>query len=220
MEEVSKKNPKKDPELVATRTQEIKNWLDKHREQIEKGELILYIIDECHLLWGNICGYVWGRTDKRIEVPIVNEKEKQTYFGAVNYQSQEFFLKAYPTANGEHTIDFINYLRAHHPNKRIAIIWDGASYHKGKEFQAYLQSLNQDKTSSDSWLVTCLLFAPNAPEQNPVEDIWLQAKNFVRQFYCFGSTFAKVKRLFELVTHRQVFNFPKLHKSAAFSQII
>lgn len=168
-------------------------------------------------MWGNICGYVWGRTDRRIEIPIVNEKEKQTYFGAINYQSQEFLIKAYPTANGEHTIDFISYLRAHHPNKRIVIIWDGASYHRGKEFQAYLQSLNQDKTSSESWLVTCLLFAPNAPEQNPVEDIWLQAKNFVRQFYCFCSNFAKVKRLFELVTHHQIFNFPKLHKYAAFS---
>jgi len=23
------------------------------------------------------------------------------------------------------------------------------------------------------WLIRCELFAPNAPEQNPVEDIWL-----------------------------------------------
>jgi hypothetical protein len=33
---------------------------------------------------GDICGYVWGKKKERVEVPIVNEKERQTYFGAVN----------------------------------------------------------------------------------------------------------------------------------------
>jgi len=42
---------------------------------------------------------------------------------------------------------------------------------------------------------------PNAPEQNPVEDIWLYAKRFVREFYHLFRSFAAVKRLFELVIH-------------------
>ena len=38
-------------------------------------------------------------------------------------------------------------------------------------------TINQEKTEEE-WLINCLKFAPNAPKQNPVEDIWLQAKNF------------------------------------------
>lgn len=56
-----------------------------HREAIESGKLVVYLIDECHLLWGDVCGYLWGRRNERIEIPLVNEREKQTYYGAINY---------------------------------------------------------------------------------------------------------------------------------------
>ena len=29
----------------------------------------------CHLLWGDICGYIWGKTSERIEVPVVNDRQ-------------------------------------------------------------------------------------------------------------------------------------------------
>jgi len=40
--------------------------------------------DECHPV-GDVCGYIWGKTNIRIEVPIVNERQKQTYYGALDY---------------------------------------------------------------------------------------------------------------------------------------
>ncbi len=49
--------------------------------------MIVVFIDECHLLGGDVCGYVWGETNARIEVPIKNEKDRQTYFGALNYSN-------------------------------------------------------------------------------------------------------------------------------------
>jgi hypothetical protein len=45
------------------------------------GELVVFFQDECHLLWGDLCGYVWGKTSERIEVPMTNERQKQTYYG-------------------------------------------------------------------------------------------------------------------------------------------
>lgn len=53
---------------------------------------------------------------------------------------------------------------------------------RSAEFKAYLDHLNQG-LSEDEWKVTCIRFAPNDPTQNPVEDIWLYAKNFIREFY-------------------------------------
>ena len=41
-----------------------------------------------NLLSGDLQGYVWGRTDERIEVPIVNERERQTYYGALGFVEQ------------------------------------------------------------------------------------------------------------------------------------
>lgn len=163
-----------------------------------------------------MCGYVWGKTCERIEVPITNERDKQTYFGALDYRSKKFFVQSYPTANSQNTVAFLKYLQSIYPGRRLGIIWDGASYHKSQELTVYLTTVNQGLQAA-LWRVTCILFAPNAPEQNPVEDIWLQAKNFVRRFYHLGKSFSAIKTLFEIFTHHQVFNFPKLHEYAVFS---
>ena len=53
----------------------------------------MFLVDEYHLLWGNLLSYAWGRKDKRIEIPIKNERERQTYSGAYYYQSKEFILQ-------------------------------------------------------------------------------------------------------------------------------
>jgi transposase len=177
---------------------------------------MVFMLDECHLLWGDLCGYVWGKTDERIVVPIVNERQRQTYFGALNYRTKEFLVQPYARGNSENTIAFLHYLQQQCSNQRIAVIWDGASYHRSGEIKAYLESLNQGK-DPQKWQLTCIRLAPNAPEQNPVEDIWLQAKRWIRECYHLCKSFGAAKLLFELVTHRQVFDFPKLHEYGVFS---
>ncbi len=59
------------------------------------------MIYECHLLWGDILSYAWGPTDKRIEIPIKNQKQRQTYYGALDYQTKEFIVKEFKSGNIE-----------------------------------------------------------------------------------------------------------------------
>lgn len=193
--------------------------MDAHKREIVSGKLVVFFADECHLLWGDICGYVWGKTAERVEVPIVNQRQKQTYFGALNYYTQEFLVKAYAKGNSDSTSAFLQYLIAEFPQSRIALIWDGASYHRSQQVKAYLASLNHGLDEHE-WKITCLRFAPNAPEQNPVEDIWLSAKRFIREFYHLCKSFSPVRRLFEFVTHRQIFDFSKLFMYGSLSHII
>jgi len=68
--------------------------LETHRHEIASGKLVVFFEDECHLLWGDLCGYVWGKTDERIEVPIVNQRSKQTYYGAVNLSTRQCLIQA------------------------------------------------------------------------------------------------------------------------------
>ena len=67
----------------------VQTKVTKHRDEIITEKLVIFFADECHLLWGDICGYVWGKKQERIEIPITNEKERQTYYGAVNLYTQE-----------------------------------------------------------------------------------------------------------------------------------
>jgi transposase len=204
-----KSNPKLNEELVEKKQQEIQSFLEKNKAGIGSGETVVLFIDESHLLHGDTCGYVWGHQKIRLNIPIKNEREKQTYFGALNYQTLEFTLQSYPTGNGAATVEFVQHLQQQYPNKKLVLIWDGASYHKYGEFREFLQQTNQKRAAED-WLITCLVFAPNAPQQNPVEDIWLQAKNFLRKYWHLCTSFPAVKKLFELFTQGQKFDFPKI----------
>jgi hypothetical protein len=106
--------------------------LASRREEIEAGLLRVLLLDECHLLWGDTIGYVWGKTDTEITVPITNERAQQTYYGAVDYLGKELLLPAYDTANSKNTIDYLNYLLNQSPNQKLIILWDGASYHRSR----------------------------------------------------------------------------------------
>ena len=159
-----KVNPKKDPERVEQRKKEIEQIIEDNREDIEAGKLIVYMIDECHLLWGDTLGYVWGKTSKRIEIPLINERERYTYYGALNYKTGEFVVQGY----------------------------------------------------EKEWPVTCELFAPYAPEQNPVGDVWLQAKNFLRECWHMCKNFEIVKYIFVFFTNFERFTFDKAQKYGRF----
>ena len=81
----------------------------------------------------------------------------------------------------------------------------------------YLREVNQDIDVSVR-PVHCVILAPNAPEQNPVEDIWLQAKKFLRKCWVKLRSFALVKWLFTFFLHGEIFEFSKLHKYGVFSK--
>jgi putative transposase len=201
-------NPKRDETQVLQKREEIKAELAARQAEIASGEVVVFAEDECHLVSGDTIGYAWGRRNERTEVPIENAKQRQTYYGVMNLYNQEFFLTPCERGNGENTVSFMKYLQALQPNKKMIVLWDKASYHGGKEVRAYLNKVNQGLEKKD-WKVTCLLFAPNAPDQNPVEDVWLQGKNFLRRHFYENKTFQQVKQSFFNFLNKKVFNIEK-----------
>ena len=133
--------------------------MTKWKQEIESENLTVFMIDECHLLWGALYSYTWGRTDKRIEIPIKNEKERQTYYGANYYQTKEFIVQEYKNGNTEKKNEFVKYLQEQRPGKRLAIFGDGATYHNSQEFREYLMLINQD-LPEEEWLINCTLICP------------------------------------------------------------
>ena len=50
--------------------------------------------------------------------------------------------------------------------------------------QKFLAKQNEGLAPSE-WKITCELFAPYAPEENPVEAIWFQLKKFAQEVLSF-----------------------------------
>ena len=91
----------------------------------------MVFVDECHLLWGDTLGYVWGPRGERVAIPILNERKRQTYYGAVNLLSGSAFVMPAEKGNGEHSVCFLKTLRQNFQGRRLFLLWDRAPYHRG-----------------------------------------------------------------------------------------
>ena len=150
---------------------------------------------------------------------MTNYRERQTYYGAIEHVSGEVPVLPFPAGTGACTVAFIAHLGQKYVGKRLIIFWDGATYHTQGEMREYLQQLNTGK-EAEEWLGTCVLFAPNAPEQTPVEDIWLRAKQCVRKNWWLCDAFRHVKRIFKEAIDGILFDFEKLRMYSSNLEII
>lgn len=167
-------------------------------------------VDECHLLWGDACGYVWGRCNERTELPIDNIRARQTYYGALNLLTGWPLLWKATAGNKGNTVEFLKYLRQCFQGRRMIILWDGAPYHRAHLVRDYLTSLHGPACPEPQRQIQLIQFAPYAPTQNPMEDVWLAGKREVRQHWADITVFSDVTTIFcSTITHRP-FYFHKL----------
>jgi putative transposase len=204
-------NPKKKPEQIEERRKEIQAYFAEHMDALLRGDRHIFFVDECFVLWGDACGYVWGKRDERVTIPLTNSRVRQPYYGAVNVLTGEVHLVPYDLADSLSTTDFLLDLHLAYPDAQLTIIWDNASHHTAKVVRDFLAEMNAGQDPNDS-MITCLWFAPHDPSQNPIEDIWNRAKSFVRKQWANLKTFADVKAKFEEFIAGQQFVFPKLHR--------
>jgi transposase len=192
--------------------------LARYRDEIESEQVRVLFIDECHLMAGDLTGYVWGKRGQRVEVPIVNERERQTYYGALDLISQRVFFEAHSAGNTSNTLSYLQFLQAQFPQQRLLLLWDGASYHRAHEIRDFLAQVNAG-LAEDQWQIHCIRFAPNDPTQNPIEDVWLQAKNWLRRLAGLKPSFSGIKALFEQFLSLETFCFEKMYAYGTFSKI-
>jgi hypothetical protein len=138
---------------------------------------------------------VWGKRNTPLVGPLTNARQRQTYYGALNLLTHEFHLQEGVAGNGETTVAYLQWCQRLYPDKKVLFLWDGASYHRGADLQEFLRRENAGWPEAD-WKVTCMLFAPNPPEQNPTEDVGLKGKQYLRKRFAINKTFAQVKRCF------------------------
>ena len=126
---------------------------------------------------------------------MTNERERQTYYGAINLLTKTVHLQERPVGDGASTVADLRWCQILYPDKKLRLLWDGASDHRGQEMQSFLAPENAGLAEAE-WKITCRVFAPNAPEQNPLEDLWRKGKTYLRKQFAVNKTFAAVKHCF------------------------
>lgn len=149
----------------------------------------------------------------------LKRKNRQTYYGALDLTQPNLIVRKYDQGNGEATVDFLKELIRLNPDPKIHIFWDGVSDHRGEKMREFLESINQG-LQPENWKITGHLFAPYAPEENPIEAVWLSLKNLTRRCYRFCKNFKVMTQLFEFLVKLKLLTFPKLENYDAFSCLV
>jgi transposase len=203
---------------VAAKQAELTAYVTAHRDELEQRARTLLFFDECFLHWGDLCGYGWGKRNQRLSLDVVNTQARQPFYGALDALSGEMHLMPYPVAQTDNTTDFLVELRSRYPGVKLTVAWDNATWHKGAEMERFLAEVNAG-LPPEEWWITVVNFAPHDPTQNPIEEVWHQAKGAIQKLRLVASKFQEVVDAFEQVVERQIFDFPNRQRYGSLQMI-
>lgn len=159
----------------------------------------VFASDETRMLLEAITRRAWLRKGEKTVVKVERSKNYQNYLGFLNQKT--FVCHVYEIAWGRQTeiIKATARFLKEYPNKRICIIWDNATCHKGKLLRKEL------KKGGLLERVHLITFPPYAPDTNPIEHVWNTTKTKLsnNQYPTFNET----KQAFIQTVNSQIFHY-------------
>lgn len=161
--------------------QEIKPFLADPRWEV-------FASDEVRIELEALTRRTWLKRGERTIVKVNRKREYQNYLGLLNQKSFTCHLYEVPWQNQEEVITALTKFKAEYPKKNICIVWDNARFHKGKLIR---RELSRGRTLQNFHLIN---FPPYAPDRNPIEHVWNDAKGAIANMQ--HDTFTETKAAF------------------------
>lgn len=123
-----------------------------------------YYVDELDVHLNPKIGRDWmlPRTQKEIVTP--GQNEKRFLYGALEFEGNDLHYTTSPHKNSDGFIEFLEKLRAVHPNaRRIHLILDNYVIHKSKKTLRHLDEVG---------VFVLHFLPPYSPEHNKIERLW------------------------------------------------
>lgn len=189
-------SPRRDEEKILKRLREIQTEVSLFL--VDPRYLVL-TADETRIQLEAEIRRAWLRKGERTVVKTEKSKQHQNYLGFLDQKKGQCLVYETKQGNQEETIRVLERLVPKYPNKRICIIWDNASWHKGKNLR---EKLKKGEPLEKLHLIN---LPPYAPETNPIEHVWQYAKEKIANRQ--ESNFEKTKSAFLSVINSRRFNY-------------
>jgi transposase len=130
-------------------------------------------VDEVRMEQEAITRRAWLKKGERTIVKVDRDKQAQSYIGFLSQKTFQCEVYEMPWQNQDEVLRAFEQFLRNHPDKKIAIIWDNAAFHKGQKIRLALakgQLLER---------VHLIPMPPYAPDHNPIEHVWNTTKQAV-----------------------------------------
>jgi transposase len=148
-------------------------------EGAQRDRHLVVYVDEAHLHQDADLGYGWAKRGERFWVASSSPglSARVSFYGLYLYNEGQVRLWPFPRANGEHTIEVLQRLRAAFPDEALIVLWDGAPYHRAKAVREAATTLN----------ITLMPLPGYSPDLMPVEELWRWLREDVTYHHCHAS---------------------------------
>ena len=137
---------------------------------LKSSEWDVFASDEVRMELEAFTRRAWLKRGERTVVKVNRKREAQSYIGLLNQKSFQCHLYELSWQNQEEVLKALAQFLRKYPKKRICIVWDNASFHKGIAIR------NALKKGSLLERVHLISMPPYAPDKNPIEHVWNTAK--------------------------------------------
>ncbi len=137
----------------------------RHREDWE-----IFAVDEVKMQQEAVIRRCWLKKGQRTVIKVDRKQQNQSYIGFLNQKSYDCHIYAMDWQNSSEVLKAFEQFLTLYPDKRIAIIWDNAAFHKSKEIREQLRK------NGILEKVHLIPMPPYAPDENPIEHVWNTAK--------------------------------------------
>lgn len=182
--------------LIASRMEEV---YEEIIPLLDDPSWEVFCADETRMLLQAIVRRAWLKKGEKTVIKREKKDEYQNYLGFLNQRS--FRCHVLPILWGRATeiIRATTEFLKLYPDKKICIIWDNATHHKGVLFR---QALSRGGPLERVHLIA---LPPYAPDQNPIEHVWDSVKDRLSNNQ--DKDFEVTKQKFMGLTNNQIFNY-------------
>lgn len=178
--------------FVAARMAEIRRDV---QPLLDADDWVVLCADEVRVSWETTIRRAWLPRGKPTILKVDRTKIGQSYFGALNQKTGAHHCIPLSWQTSETIADALAVLVGQYPDKRICIIWDNASWHRGKKLRERLGPGNPLER------IRLINLPPYAPDENPEEHVWRIGKDAIAN--AAFDTFDELKQRFsDAVTTR------------------
>lgn len=164
---------------------------------LRRDDWEVFAVDEVRMDQEAIVRKAWLKKGKKTVVKVDREKQSQSYIGFLNQKTFACHLEEISgQQNSTNVLKAMKQFLKHYPDKRIAIVWDNAPFHKSKQIK---EQLKKNGIMERVHLIAMPLYAP---DENPIEKVWGTTKRKIANIQ--RETFEDTKQAFaDYVSSRQ-----------------
>lgn len=166
---------------------------------VEDPEWEVFCSDETRMQLQAITRRAWIKRGRKTILRVERTDDYQNYLGFLNQRTFQCHVLEIAWGRAPEIIRATGEFLKLYPNKKICIIWDNATCHKGK--------LMKEALSSGGLLekVHLVTLPPYAPDHNPIEHVWNTTKTKLSNNQ--DRNFEETKLKFMKLTNHQFFPY-------------